>query len=90
MKLEPVTGLFAVVDPQGNIVHTTIRTQPEESILEWMNVEQSMQWIKNMGRKAIGQPYGPAPSWEGYEAQGYRIVPVEVHYVPEATNATHV
>lgn len=39
-KLAPVEGLYAVVDPQGHIVHTTLSTAPQDSIEEWMNIEQ--------------------------------------------------
>lgn len=88
MNPKPTTGLFAVCDPHGNLVHTTVCTKPEESIAEWLSIEGSINWLINLtnGRRGNRKCL---PSWEGYEAEGYRIVPVTLNpdEVPHAIDA---
>lgn len=71
--LAPVENLFAVVDPAGHIVHTTIATKPEESAQEWMDIEQA---INSMLRNK------PLKSWEVHEAEGYRVTRVSLVHTP--------
>ncbi len=71
--LAPVEGLFAVVDPQGHIVHTTVSTRPEESVKEFMGIEQA---INSMFAKK------PLASWEVHEAEGYRVTRVSLVHTP--------
>lgn len=79
MNIEPVTGLFAVYDPTtGYIVHTTVSTKPEESISMWMQIEGCMNRVVNMFRQQRGEPKQCFQSWEQFEAQGYKIVPVKL------------
>lgn len=84
---KPTTGLFAVCDPQGNLVHTTVCTTPEEAIAEWLSIERGMNWLVNLMPHRRGNQRC-LPSWEGFEAEGYRIVPVTLS-PDEVTHAEH-
>lgn len=70
-------ALFCVYDPTTNhLVHTTVATKPEESIELWMEIESAMNHVTNMicpSRRGKPQCH---QSWELYEAQGYKVVPV--------------
>lgn len=78
MKTEPMLGLYCVCDPNGVLVHTTVGVEPRDCIEEWLHTEQSMNFIGNLGRQIRGETKRCAPSWEGYEAEGYRIVRVNL------------
>lgn len=79
------TGLFAVCDPCGNIVHTTISVSAANAIDEWLEQEGVCNFISNLGRRSRGESLRCRPSWEQFEAEGYRIVPVKIS--PEETDA---
>ena len=70
--LKPTEILWAIADPSGLINHTTLMCRDQDAIAEWMKQEQTLT--------RIFRP-GPVPSWEGYEAEGYRAVRCRV--VPE-------
>lgn len=74
----PNDELFAVCDPDGHIMHTTVTPDTQQSIDEFLSVEQSMQWVVNLNREAHGKRPACASSWEGFEAQGYRVIPVSI------------
>ena len=86
--IKPCTELYAVCDPQGNIVHTCLSTKPDEAIEEWLKTEQAMNWIGNLGRAMRQEGKRYTPSWEGYEAEGYTIEEVEIHHVKR--HAEHI
>ncbi len=65
--LLPCVGLWAIADPQGNLNHTTVAAIAEESVNKFMSQERI---LAHMLRGT------PCPSWEGYEAEGYRVVGV--------------
>lgn len=74
MNAKPLTGMFAVCDPQGVIVHTTVSTDYQGAIEMWFDVERGMNKLANMCRVVRGEPPCCMPSWEGYEAEGYRVI----------------
>lgn len=81
MTAKPLTGLFAVCDPNGVLVHTTVATDEKSAIELWMDIEKSHNWISNLCRQAKGprlKIYRPTcmQSWEAFEAEGYAVVPV--------------
>lgn len=75
--MNPVTGLFCIYDPETkHLVHTTVSTKPETSIEIWMDIEGAVNHVANLICPARqGKPHCHQ-SWELYEAQGYRVVPV--------------
>jgi hypothetical protein len=77
-KVKPTTGLLAIVDPQGNLIHTMLGLKREEIIEEFLREEQVMNLIGNVGRTLRMEPRRCAKSWEAYEAEGYRIIPVKI------------
>lgn len=77
-KVKPSGVMFCVVDPAGVMVHTTVSLDEQGAINEWITTEQSMNWVHNAVRKVQGQQQVCAPSWEGFEAQGYRVIPIEL------------
>jgi hypothetical protein len=72
------TQLLALVDPQGNVVHTKIGLVATEIIEEWLAEESSINFIGNLGRASRGESRRCLPSWEAYEAEGYTIQPVKI------------
>jgi hypothetical protein len=74
----PVTGLCCVCDPQGCLVHTTVATDPQSAIEEWLRIESAVTLVANAARVIRGESKKCLESWEGFEAQGYRIVPVDL------------
>lgn len=78
MDIKPTSGLLALIDPDGNIVHTKIGLCRDEIIEEWLEEERSMCFLGNLGRASREQTTRCTPLWEGYEAEGYSIQPVKV------------
>lgn len=72
------TDLLGLVDPQGNIVHTKIGLKAEEIIEDWLDEERTMNIFTNHGRRKREENPSCARSWESYEAEGYRIIPVKI------------
>ena len=85
---QPLPDLFCVCDPTGHLVHTTVAIDEKSSIEEWLETEKCMQWIYNLGRRHRGESEACLSSWEGYEAQGYRVVTVEL--IPVKCHAEHI
>ena len=78
MKIKDSEGLLGLIDPQGNIVHTKLGLVESEIIQEWLEEERSMNFIGNLGRSSRRETLRCQPSWEAYEAEGYRIIPVKI------------
>jgi hypothetical protein len=78
MTTKQLEGIFAVRDPNGNIVHTTVSTSAQGAIDEWMLIESSMNDFANMIRTLDKKPRKCFQSWEGYESQGYGVIPVKL------------
>lgn len=74
----PNDELFAVCAPDGHIIHTTASADPASAIKEYVETEQSMQWVINLSREMHGESKSCAPSWEGLEAQGFRVITVSL------------
>lgn len=72
---QPFEG-FCIVSPDNELIFTTVSTTEADSIREWVEQEQSMNFIANMGRGARGEEQACAKSWEGFEAEGYRVAPI--------------
>jgi len=62
--------------------HTTIFLNPEESVEEFLKQEQCITLIANVGRVKRGERKCATPSWEHYEAEGYRVVKCQIIVVP--------
>lgn len=75
---QPLTGLFCVCDVNGHLVHTTVAISPQDAIDEWLSIEGSMNSLANLCRTVKKEPKKCLPSWEGFEAEGYRIVRVQL------------
>lgn len=69
MNPKPLLALYAVCDPRGDINHTTIAPTDAQAVQLWMDQEQTLTPI------LCGHP---AQSWEVFEAEGYRVVRVDV------------
>jgi hypothetical protein len=72
------TDLLGLVDPQGNIVHTKLGLVQAEIIEDWLDEERTMNIFTNHGRRKREENPSCARSWESYEAEGYRIIPVKI------------
>lgn len=72
---------FCVIDPQGVLVHTTISLSESEAVNQWIETEQSMNFIGNMVALANGHAQRCARSWEQYEAEGYKVVSVRLEKI---------
>lgn len=72
---------FCVVDPQGVFVHPTISLKPEDAIEQWLETERACNMIVNAGRSSRGESPRCVPSWEHFEAQGYRVLPVRLEVI---------
>lgn len=77
-NIKTSTDLLGLVDPQGNIVHTKIGLKAEEIVEDWLEEEKSINAIRNLGRMFHHEKQSCARSWESYEAEGYRIIPVKI------------
>lgn len=71
---KPCEPLYAPVDESGNIVFTCLSTLPHEAIEMFMDTERSIHALFKSG---------VPPSWEQYEADGYRVIPCSV--IPHPT-----
>lgn len=72
---------FCVVDPQGTFVHPTISLKQGDAIDQWLETERACNIIVNAGRSSRGESFRCVPSWEHYEAQGYRVLPVRLEVI---------
>lgn len=78
------TTFYSIQEPGTTIAnHTIIRLSPEEAIKEFLEQEQAMNIIANAGRWQRGEPRVPTPSWEHFEAEGYRVVKCRIQVIPE-------
>lgn len=77
-ETKQLDGLFAVCDPTGHLVHTTVATSSELAIEQWMETESAINNLANMCRVIKRERTKCMQSWEQFEAEGYRIVPVKV------------
>ena len=78
------TIFYAIQEPGANEVnHTTLFLTPEDSIKEFLEQEQSINWIANAGRLGRGEDRRVTPSWEHYEAEGYRVRKCKLIVLPE-------
>lgn len=79
--VKPCGPLYAVCDPDGNLVHTCLSTIPKEAQDEFCKIENTIS--------SIFKPHQFACSWEQFEAEGYTIHPVML--IPHPTlQADHV
>lgn len=81
--VKPNQTYFCVLDPQGTFVHPTISLTEKEAVTQWLEQEQACNIIVNAGRGARGESPRCSPSWEQFEAEGFRVVKVKM----EAINA---
>ena len=77
-KIKPSGTMFCVVDPHGVMVHTTVSLDEEGAIKQWIETEQAMNWVHNAVRRVQGSAQVCAASWEGFESEGYRVIPIEL------------
>lgn len=75
----PNDGLFAICDPEGHIDHTTVTPDAQQSIAEFLSVEQAMHQIYSWRNEAHGEMPVCTPSWEVWEAQGYQVISIIIH-----------
>lgn len=75
---KPTCPLYAVKDHEGDIVHTTVSTEPQDCIDDWMDTEACFRKLANVARHVKGLPLLHEQTWETYLAQGYSVVPVEI------------
>ncbi|HEY6154671.1 MAG TPA: hypothetical protein VIW07_13100 [Candidatus Udaeobacter sp.] len=75
---KPLLDMFCVCDPKGVLVHTTVATDEKSAIEFWMETESAMNLLSNCGRTVRGESQRCLPSWEGFEAEGYRVVRVNL------------
>lgn len=75
---EPACPLYAVKDHEEHIVHTTVSTEPQDCIDDWMETEACFRQLANISRQMKGLPLLHEQAWETYEAQGYSVVRVEI------------
>jgi hypothetical protein len=86
-NLQPVaegdllTEYFCVVDPSGVIVHPTISLTKQEAIDQWIEQERACNFIVNAGRAARNEAPKCSPSWEQFEAQGFKCLPVRLEVI---------
>ncbi len=79
---EPLPSrMFVVCDPQGILVHTTVSLDQSGAVELWLEQEGVCNEIYNVGRGVRGESKRCRPSWEQFEAQGYRVI--RVRLVPE-------
>lgn len=81
--VEPNQTYFCVLDPKGIFVHPTISLTEKEAVTQWLEQEQACNIIVNAGRHTRGESQRCSPSWEQFEAEGFRVVKVKM----EAINA---
>lgn len=79
---------YAIAD-STHINHTTLATTEKEAIKEFMGQEQAMSFFINMGRKERGESQHPTPSWECYEAAGYRVAKVKIVEIKYENNSSN-
>lgn len=78
------TIFYGIQEPGIEAVnHTTLFLTPEDSIEEFLKQEQSMNWLANLGRSSRGEQKKATPSWEGFEAKGYRVRKCQIVLLPE-------
>lgn len=77
----PSEGLFCVCDPDGALIHTTVARTEQDSVFMWMEIQASQNAFRNVAREYNGQKAVCLSSWDGYEAEGYSVVPVKL--IPE-------
>lgn len=65
----PLLGLYCIVDPDGNLIFTHLCTKPDECIESWLDEERTIKGA------ILGKV---TPSWEVYEAEGYRLTTVDL------------
>lgn len=75
---KPTCPLYAVKDDEGDIVHTTISTEPQDCIDDWLETEACFRKLANVARSMKGLPILHEQAWETYLAQGYSVVRVEL------------
>lgn len=75
---EHLTHLFTIQDPTGHVIVTMVSLSEPEAIREFMETEQGINIIANAGRWSRGEKTGPAPSWEYYEAEGFKVIPISI------------
>lgn len=76
---------FCVVDATGVLVHTTLSLSRDEAINQWLAQEQAVNFFVNAGRSSRGESPVCSASWEQFEAQGFKVLPVKL----EAVNANN-
>lgn len=72
---------WTIKDPDGHLIHTHVADEPEDAIADFLKTEQAMNILYNAARVTHRRPEECTKSWEGFEAEGYRVVPV---YITEA------
>lgn len=82
MNAKPSIGLFCICDPQGVLVQTTVSTNEQSAIDEWMSIEKSMNDLSNMFRVVRSERKHCFKSWEGFESEGYTVVKCDL--IPHA------
>lgn len=75
---KPTCPLYAVKDDEGDLVHTTISTEPQDCIDDWLDAEACFRKLANVSRQIKGLPLLHEQAWETYEAQGYAVVRVNL------------
>lgn len=73
---------WTIKDPEGNIDHTMLYLERQEAIDEWIDMEQCVNALFNMGRAFEGKTTRCTQSWECYEAEGYSCVRVKIEEAP--------
>ena len=63
-----IEGLYAVVDDEGLIDYTTIRSLELEAVNEWLETQDALNALFDEKPK----------TWEEYKSEGYRVEKVNV------------
>lgn len=69
---------FAIADNEGRVDHMSLRMDRDDCISEFIDTEQAMHALYNVARTEKGIAPVCCPSWEGWEAKGWKVVTVRI------------
>jgi hypothetical protein len=81
-------NVFCIKHPSGRLNHATACMTEQDSINEFLDQERTALMIQNEVWKSFGFRKKCTPSWELFEAQGYKCVKCELSEV-QSTNSEH-